>query len=177
MKKSILNLILIIILVILPFIYLKILTAPLDRDIKSAINSSSIDDSSIRSSDSGEIEDVEGYGIIATSIAEAVGVGSILFVTFFEILLYVIVFGFGSVILMLTLIATILSKKKVAYRVLMSIVYFIYLVLELILLGVLGTTFNIPLLGFVILIPVLIGINMFNTYSNKMFEQNAEKAS
>ena len=150
MKRSILNLILIIILVILPFIYLEILTAPLNNDIKASMNEPSVAIPSYGN----EIEDVEGYGIIANSIVSGIGIGSALFVGFLEALLYVVAYGFGTVVIVLTVIATILSKKKVPYRILMSIVYFLYLVIELILLGVLCTTFSYAVLGFTIIIPI-----------------------
>ena len=108
-------------------------------------------------------------------------VGTLVYLPFFSLsvmgsIVLFLIAGLTIIITFISLLMAILAraiiqnkKKKIAYRVLMTLVYIPYTLLGFLLLSFLFTHFSIIVLLYNAVTFTCLGINFYNTYSKKMF--------
>ena len=159
MKKETINFILILVLLIVPIVYLSVglvqtnnALAEVNKTTQNILNG-------------GEVDDIRGNAAIINSTAEVVlalgsGVMAALIGGFSV---------FSIIIFVISIIARILIKdksKKNVYRVLMTIVYALFALLGCLFIGKMTPVIII----YLSMIIVCLAVNMYNTYSNSMYE-------
>ncbi len=145
-------------------ILLGVVLIDLDGDLDSAKNSIST------TVGDGAVEDVEGYGVIAESIAYGFGAfaGAILLVIIF------LVGGYAFVLFLIALIARLIyakeGKKLLAYRILMGVEYLLQTGLFLFFIDSLMREFNVIILIMMLLVLAEIVYGVINTYTGRICE-------
>lgn len=117
-----------------------------------------------------EIDDVEGYGVIAESIGYGFGAfaGAILLVVIF------LVGGYAFVLFLIALIARLIfgkeGKRLLAYRILMGFEYALQAGIILFFADVLSGEFNVVPLVIMLLVLAEIVYGVINTYTKRICE-------
>lgn len=162
MKKENINLLIMIIIIIIPLISIVTISNKTMKEMKN-------DNASL--TEIIDKADNTGTAVIGTLFYMPFAGLYILGAVFFFIITgIVIVITFISILMAILAKSIIKNKeKKVAYRVLMTLVVIPYAGLEIILLSTLFSNFSIILLLYNIVFLAGLGTVIYNTYSNKMY--------
>lgn len=116
----------------------------------------------------GEVEDVEGYGVIAESIGY--GFGAFASAIIFAVIL--LVGGYAFLLFIVALIARLIyagkGKRLIAYRILMGVEYLLQVGLILFFGDILVGSFNVVTLVIMLLILIEIVYGAVNTYTKRI---------
>ena len=162
MKKENLNLLLIIVVIMLPLITIFTISHLTNNMVKK-----------LDTEYSTKLEEAENE---SEKMMESLVYGPAIGISFIGSIVLFFVAGLAIIVTFISLLMAILAraiiqnkKKKITYRVLMTLVYIPYTILEFLLLSFMLTNFSIILLIYNAIATTCLGVNFYNTYSKKMF--------
>lgn len=133
-------------------------------------NESSAVGSAINEMRAGEVGDVEGWGMLLMGAVGLTGVMASAFYWFFAIIFFLMALFLFIPLLIARLLYSNTGGRLLAYRIIMGITYLLMLPLLMLLLSFIGIGIPITIFAIlgVLLLLVVLGLNVINTYSNRI---------
>lgn len=118
----------------------------------------------------GEVGDVEGWGMLLMGAVGLTGVMVSAFCWFFAIIFFLMALFLFIPLLTARLLYSNAGGRLLAYRIIMGITYLLMLPLLMLLFSFIGMSVSITVFAIlgVLLLLVVLGLNVINTYSNRI---------